>query len=59
MRQEEVYFPIREINVSAKKICQMAQSLEFFLSNLQYGDQNEIWVVGLCRLVLEEFDDDD
>ena len=23
------------------------------------GDQNDVWVVGLCRFVLEEFDDND
>ena len=70
----------------SQNICQMAQSLVFFLSNLQcwdislcmgpylkgecmnqktkssieshlVGDQNEIWVIDLCRVVLEEFDE--
>ena len=35
--QAEVYFPIREINLSqAKKMRQMAHTLEFFISNFQY-----------------------
>ena len=86
--QEEIYFPIREINMFCQKNLSNGIDLEFlsfklpiptvslnlgtylkgkcmnqkaklYKQSLIVEDQNDIWVLGLCRLVWEEFDHND
>ena len=37
----------------------MNQKTKPSIESHMVGDQNDIWVVGLCRFALEEFDDND